>query len=256
MSKNIGTLANSALAYSQRAQASRLVSTWSESTAEEYQTITNRLLAQVQTLQEKEKSINADSNSSPAGQFKKVKSEVETFITNLRWMRDTKGVLETKVGNLHGNLFILPASTRTETAQGLRDFETRSVIGQMPPNERDNTYLRACESDNVEVLRSLVDAPMPLVVDEVILRGSDERAARIQPKRYKQFIETGELLGEVSAILQDALGLGLEFGLDVPPSVDELGPKIRLALDYAIQHVGARGKKILRTSSKDAAIGA
>lgn len=253
MSKNIGTLVNSALAYSQRAQSSRMIGSWSQETAEEYQTATARLLAQVQALAAKEKTENANPNHSPTGLLAAMKTAVNDFITNLRWMRDLKGSLETKVGNLYGNLFILKPSTRPD--QPARYTFIWGVISQMTPGERDNQYLRSSEIDQTEILHAIQDAPFPLVMDEVRMRGDDERVARLQPDRYRKFIENGQLLDEISTILQDALGLGLEFGLDVPPSVDELGPKIRTALDFAIQHQGGKGKRVLRTTPKDAAPG-
>ena len=254
MSKNIGSLANSATAYSERSQASRLVDSWSGETAQEYQAATARLLLEVTALHGREKTINANGSLSPTGQFDQTKIAVQDFIAGLRWLRDLNGTLETKVGNLFGQLFIasIPKSTRSENAQAMRDHEIRIVISALPPEQRNNEYLRASETDQTEVLRAIQDSPMPLILDEVRLRADDERVARREPKRYKAFIENGELLNEVSCILQDCLDLGREFGLEVTPSVDEVGPKIREALEFAISHVGGKGKRVLVTSAKDA----
>lgn len=251
MSKNIGTLANSALAYSQRAQASRLVSTWSQATAEDYQMITNRLLAQVTELAAKEKTENANPNHSPVGRFDKVKIAVQDFIVGLQWLRDAKAGIETRAANIYRDLFILPVSKLNEVVQGQRDAFIWSAIGSLPTNERDNQYLAASEADNVEVLRALQDSPLPLTSGEVRLRADDERAARLFSKRYRNLVELGELLSEVTVILQDCLDLGLAFSLDVPANNDELGPKTRMVLDFAIQHQGGRGKHALKTSAKD-----
>lgn len=245
MSKNIGSFVNSCTAFNEHAQASRLIDSWSEEPATELQTATSRLLKEAMALAANEKAANADPNLSITGKFDRVKNYVQDFITNLRWQRDLKGALETRCGNLYGLLFVLTASTRSD--QGQRDAHIWGAFGALPPEERNNGYLRASETDNVEVLRALKDAPLPLVADEIILRADDERAARLQPQRYRTFVETSELLHEISVILADALDLGVAFGIDVKPSVDELGPKVRTAVDFAIEHQGARGKKVLRT---------
>lgn len=251
MAKNIGTLALSASSYQERSQASRLVDSWSEETALELQATTARVKSEVTALQGQEKTINADAGRSDIGKFDLVRIAVQDFITRLRWLRDLKGTLETRCGNVYGNLFILKPSTRNEIVQGLRDAAIVSVIGPLPQDQRDVEYLKASEADNTEVLRALSDAPMPLVTDEVRLRGDDQRAAKLQPQRYLKFVETGELLREVSAILDDCLDLGREFGIDVKENINELGPKMRVQLDFAIEHVGGRGKKVLRTSQRD-----
>ena len=252
MSKNIATLLNAAMSYNERAQASRLVDSWSESTAVEYRAVTAHLLSEVQALAGKEKAENTNPNHSPIAMVNAVTKAVQTFIGGLRWLRDEKGSLETKVGNIFGQLFILPASTRSD--QPGRDLEIRTWLSRMPPNERDNAYLHASENDQTEILRALQDSPLPLISDEVRMRADDARAARLYPDLYRKFIENGELLSEISAILQDCLDLGREFGLEVPPSVDELGPKIRLALDFSLDHAASRGKgkPMLRTILKDA----
>lgn len=252
MSKNISTLVNAAMAYNERAQASRLVDSWSEETAKEYQGVTARLLKEATALQGKEQTANSNPDSSPEGRFKAMKREVQPFIGGLRWLRDEKGALETKVGNLFGELFILPPSTRTD--QALRDGEIRGALWPLPIDERNNQYLRSSESDQVEILRALIDAPLALISDEVRMRGDDARAARLQPSLYRKFIESGELLDEITVILQDALSLGAEFGLDTPPVVDELGPRIRASLDFAVDHAKDRGKKVLHTLFQDAVV--
>lgn len=247
MAKNIGTLALSASSYQERSQSSRLVDSWSEETALELQATTARVKSEVTALQGQEKTINSNTTLSDTGKFDQVRIAVQDFITRLRWLRDLKGTLETRCGNVYGNLFILKPSTRNEIVQGLRDAAIVSAIWALPPDQRDVEYLKSSEADLIEVMRALQDAPMPLVSSEVRLRADDQRAARLEPARYRKFIETGELLGEVSAILDDCLDLGREFGLDVKENIDELGPKIRVALDFAIEHVGGRGKKVLHT---------
>lgn len=251
MSRNIGTLVNSATAYAERSQASRLVDSWREETGAEYKSVTARLLAEVTALAAQEKTINSKDLTTTA-KFDQTKTAVQDFVNNLKWLRNEKAALETRIGNIYGELFVLPVSKLNETVQAMRDREIRAAISQMPSNERDNAYLRSSETDQTEVLRALQDSPLPLVLDEVRLRADDERAARLQPKRYRGFVEAGELLNELSVILQDCLDLGVAFGLDVPESNDALGPHLRTVLDFAIQHVGGRGKRVLRTSSKDA----
>ena len=241
MAKNIGSLMSSARTYQEQSQTSRLTASWSEKTATEYQKITAHLLADVTPLAAKEKAINGNANLSPIGRHDQVKREVQTFTSGLRWLRDEKGTLETKCGNLFGDLFVLPASTRNEMVQAMRDAQIWSLIGALPPTQRDLAYLRFSEADNVEVMRALQDAPMPLVTDDIRLRGSADRAARLDPQRYQAFIESGQLLDEVAAILTDCLNLGAAFGFDVPVSVDELGPKVRTALDFAMDHAPSEG---------------
>ena len=45
------------------------------------------------------------------------------------------------------------------------------------------------------------------------------------------------------------------FRLSVPPSVDELGPKISEALKFAIDHTGGKNKQAL-TAAERAVVGA
>ena len=248
MAQNIGSLVNSATTYAERAKASRVVSSWMEETSAQLQALTTRLLSEVTALHGKEHTINANPKLSTNGKFDQVKAEVQAFVNSLQWLRLEKGALETKIGNVFGDLFVLPASTRKD--QPMRDHEIRSLVQPLPPDERSNLYLQASQDDNTEVLRALQDAPMALIANEVVMRGSDQRAARLQPKRYQLFVESGELLNEVSAILDDALSIGEAFGVDVPPSADKLGVKIRTGLDFGISHLGGRGKHVLQEAAR------
>jgi hypothetical protein len=250
MARNISTLQASTSAYQERSQASRLTSSWSEKTATAYQTIATRVQAAATALSAKEKAINGNANLSPTGQFDAVKQEVVAFLAGLKWLQAEKGGLETKVGGLFGDLFILPDSKLNEIVQALRDAQSWSAIGALQPSERDLAYLRFCAVDNTEVIRALQNAPMPLISDDILLRGSADRAARLDPQRYQTFIETGQLLDEVSAILTDCLDLGQAFGFEAVPVVDALGEKVRTALDFSTDHpnndTGTRERKSQR----------
>jgi hypothetical protein len=254
MSKNISTSLQVAVALHEHAQASRLIDSLSEESAAQLQAATRRYLSEVTALSGREQVIN-ESEDSDVRKFNDVKKEVAVFTEKLRWLRDLKGTLETRCGNLFGELFInsIPKSTRPD--QAMRDQESRSVIWPLPPNERDNIYLKASENDQTEMLRAIQDAPLPLVSDEVRLRADDARAARLQPDLYRRFSETGQLLNEISVILADGEDLGVAFGLDIPVSKDELGPKIRLANDFAIDHAAShrKGKPARHTTVKDVA---
>jgi hypothetical protein len=251
MSKNIGTLLNAARSYDERAHTSRLVSSWSSETSLEYQKATAQLLAEVQDLKEQEETENANPMHSPVARFEAVKGKVQKFMDKLKWLRDQKIALENRIRNLHGELFLLPDSELNEAVQVQRDVVIWNMIGQMTPNERDNQYLRSSETDQTEILRAIQNAPFPLVMDETRLRADDQRAARLQPPRYRTYVELGELVDELTVILGDCLDLGREFGLDVSPINDGLGEKIRETLDFAVQHTRARGKKTLATTAKD-----
>jgi hypothetical protein len=252
MARNIGTLLQSATAYQERAKTSRLVERWSEESASRYQLATAKVLDQVQALAAKEKASKTNANLSPTGQVDQTTREVRTFVEALRWLRDLKNFLETKVGNLYGELFVLPASKLDQVVQALRDSQIWTAIGALPQPQRDRDYLRFSQSDNIEAMRALSMSPLPLIADEIRLRGDAERAARLQPKQYRQFIETGQLLNEISAILTDCLDLGREFQIDVKETVDELGPKVRVALDFAIEHASEQGKEDGRVAPRPA----
>lgn len=256
MARNISTLLASATAYAERAQTSRLVEWWSEEPAARYQLVASKVLADVAVLSGKEKANNANQNLSPTGQFDQTKRDVKIFLDSLRWLRDEKGSLATKVGSAYGDLFVLSASKLNELVQALRDMQVTGAIGALPPKQRDVEYLRASEADQIEVVRALQNSPMVLISDDVRMRGDDERAQRNDPKRYRQFIENGQLLDEISSILDDCLDLVREFVIDVKENSDELGPKVRLALEFGVQHWlpqdNEEGKLMRDTTQRDA----
>lgn len=248
MAKNIGTLVNSAATYLERAKESRVIASWTEEAATQYQTVASRFLSEVTALAGRERTVNSNPNLSPTGKHGAVKEAVQAWFSGLTWIKNLVGSLETRLGGLYGPLFVLPKSDRSETTQAIRDWELREELRTLTHPERVKLYVQAAEANDIERLRAVQDVPglVPLVPVEVRLRGDDVRASRIDPEKYRRFVETGELLNEVRTLAMDADNLAREFGLDTSSlalTVDELGPKVREAVNFAADHqYGARGK--------------
>lgn len=249
MAKTISMLLSTTRAFEEQSRVSRLTESWSQRIAKLCQEITQRALLEATGLSGKERTINANASLSETGKSDAVKASVRTFVDGLGWLRNEKGSLETRIGNLYGVLFILPPSKLNETVQGLRDSEIRSSISALPATQRDIAYLKYSQDINIEVLRALQQAPIQLISDQIQLRANHDRASRQNAEQYQLFIENSQLLNEVSVILTDCLDLGVAFKLDVKPSVDELGEKVRVNADFAVDHPLASSESTLRVEA-------
>lgn len=241
MAKNIGTLISTAAAYQQRATESRLIESWTQDSAAEFQTIATRFLSEGKALQGREETIRLNRDLSPSGKFNDTKVAVQGWFGSLGWIKNRISALETKAGNNFGELYALPKSDANPVIQELRDQELRGEVRGLEPAERVRGYLIGCEQNDVELLRALLQGPglTPLVPSEVRVRGLDLRASRLDPSRHKAFIEIGELLDLLHAIARESEDLAKEFGVDISKiglTADELGPKIREVLDFAVEH--------------------
>jgi len=249
VAKNIGTAVNVFGKFYEIAQSSKLVNAWSETTALRFQETTNKLWGMAKNLLELEKKLAADANLTPTGRFNKMKDGVQTWFGDMGWFRSEKRQAGEKIASLYNKLFTLEASKLNDVVQELRDGELRADLRDLTQPQRDTAYLLAAQHDDVDMLRAFQKSPgaTPLVTSEVRRRADTERASRLDPSGYKQFIETNELLEHFQILAREIEDLAKEFGVDVtkvPLTDEEISDRIKDMLEIAF------GRELVEAAEK------
>lgn len=236
MAKNIGTAERVFGKFYEISLSSKLIHAWSEVTTLRFQETTNKLWGMAKNLLELEKKLAADPNLTATGRFNKMKDAVQTFFRDMGWFRTEKRQAGEKIANLYAKLFTLPASKLNEVVQELRDGELRADIRDLTQPQRDTAYLFAAQGDDIDMLRAFQKSPgaTHLVTPEVRRRADVERAQRLDPTAYQQFVETNELLEQFQILAREIEDLAKEFGIDVtkvPLTEEEISDRIRQILE-------------------------
>jgi hypothetical protein len=132
------------------------------------------------------KRILADTTLTQEGQRKKLATLAAEILKEFAFVADPLRDTEAAVARLM-HLMLDPITAKPKgdaTMIFLREQEIRSTLSK---SDAPTAYLRALESDDLETVRAILDAPgQRWVSDDIKQRGQDEYARRTNPNAWEQ----------------------------------------------------------------------
>jgi hypothetical protein len=158
----------------------------------------------VSAVAAEEDAILKDRTLSDEGKGRKRATLAGRVVGNFAWLGQMLVQADQAKMRLQEVLYgpITEQSKRDAVVQQLRDQEVRQDVRGLDINQRNAHFLTALESDQLEVVRAMLDAPTgPMISPDVLERGKTAYATRTAPETFEQlgFVEhLREHLGALS----------------------------------------------------------